>query len=95
MKIRIWKPGEKGNPSDRYYYYQFFLRKKRYRGILDARNAEQAKQAAQKIWDNEWNRKYDPEPPPGRYRFCLRILPEKRIYLGPRSTRAATMMMFA
>lgn len=64
MKIRIWKPGEKGNPSGRHYYYQFFLRQKRYRGILDARNAEQAKQAAQKIWDDEWNRKYDPEPPP-------------------------------
>jgi integrase len=64
VKIRIWKPGEKGNPSDRYYYYQFFLRKKRYRGILEARNAEQAKQAAQKIWDDEWNHKYDPEPPP-------------------------------
>ena len=62
MKIRIWKPGEKGNPCTEHYYYQFFLRKKRYRGVLEARNFEQAKQAAQKVWDDEWNRKYDPEP---------------------------------
>ena len=27
-----------------------------------ARNFEQAKQAAQKVWDDEWKRKYDPEP---------------------------------
>ena len=88
MRIRIWKPGEKGNPSDRYYYYQFFLRKKRYRGILDARNAEQAKQAAQKIWDDEWNRKYDPEPgpPPVRVLFADFIentyLPWSKIHKG-------------
>ena len=63
MKIRIWKPGEKGNPCAEHYYYQFFLRKKRYRGVLEARTLEQAKQAAQKIWDDEWNQKYDPEPP--------------------------------
>ena len=63
MKIRIWKPGEKGNPCVRHYYYQFFLRKKRYRGVLDSRNFEQAKQAAQKAWDDEWSKKYDPEPP--------------------------------
>ena len=63
MKIRIWKPGEKGNPCVRHYYYQFFQRKKRYRGVLEARNAEQAKQAAQKVWDEEWNKRYDPEPP--------------------------------
>ena len=63
MKIRIWKPGEKGNPCAQHYYYQFFQRKKRYRGVLEARNAEQAKQAAQKIWDEEWNKRYDPEPP--------------------------------
>lgn len=62
MKIRIWKPGEKGNPCVRSYYYTFFLRKQRYRGTLEARNAEQAKQAAQKIWDDEWKKKYDPEP---------------------------------
>ena len=63
MKIRIWKPGEQGNPCARHYYYQFFQRKKRYRGVLEARNAEQAKQAAQKVWDEEWNKRYDPEPP--------------------------------
>ena len=51
MKIRLWKPGEKGNPCARHYYYQFFQRK-RYRGVLEARNAEQA-QAAQKVWDEE------------------------------------------
>ena len=82
MKIRIWKPGENGNPSDRRYYYQFFLRKKRYRGI-------------QKIWDDAWNNKYDPEPHHHQYRFCVRILSEIRIYLGPRSTKAVTMMMCA
>ena len=53
MKIRIWKPVEKGNPCAEHYYYQFFLRKKRYRGVLEARNLEQAKQAAQKIWDDD------------------------------------------
>ena len=63
MKIRIWKPGEKGNPCAQHYYYQFFQRKKWYRGVLEARNAEQAKQAAQKIRDEEWNKRYDPEPP--------------------------------
>jgi hypothetical protein len=44
MKIRVWKPGEKGNPCTGHYYCQFFLRKKRYRGVLEARNFEQAKQ---------------------------------------------------
>jgi len=63
VKIRIWKPGEEGNPCAQHYYYQFFQRKKRYRGVLEARNAEQAKHAAQKIWDEEWNKRYDPEPP--------------------------------
>lgn len=63
MKIRIWKPGEKGNPCARHYYYQFFQRKNRYRGVLEARNAEQAKLAAQKIWDEEWNKRYDPVLP--------------------------------
>jgi integrase len=88
MKIRIWKPGEKGNPSDRHYYYQFFQRKNRYRGILDARNAEQAKQAAQKIWDEEWNRKYDPEPlpPPVQVLFADFVeetyLPWSKIHKG-------------
>jgi len=64
MNIRIWKPGEKGNPCVRHYYYQFFQRKNRYRGVLEARNAEQARQAAQQIWDEQWTKKYDPEPPP-------------------------------
>ena len=88
MKIRIWKPGEKGNPSRRHYYYQFFLRKKRYRGNLDARNAEQAKQAAQKIWDDAWNDKYDPEPPapPVRILFADFVketyLPWSKIHKG-------------
>jgi hypothetical protein len=96
VKIRIWKPGEKGNPSDRYYYYQFFLRQKRYRGILDARNAEQAKQAAQKIWDDEWNRKYDPEPSAITSASAgLRISFKKRIYLGRRSTKVVMTMMSA
>jgi integrase len=63
MKIRIWKPGEKGNPCVRHYYYHFFQRKKPYRGVLEARNAEQARQAAQKVWDEEWSKRYDPEPP--------------------------------
>lgn len=63
MNIRIWKPGEEGNPCARHYYYQFFQRKKRYRGVLEARNAEQAKQAAQQIWNDTWNKRYDPEPP--------------------------------
>lgn len=69
MNINIWKPGETGNPSARHYYYQFFQDKKRYRGILEARNAEQAKRAANKIWIDEWNKKNDPEPvepPPAR-----------------------------
>jgi len=88
VKIRIWKPGERGNPSDRYYYYQFFLRKERYRGILEARNAEQAKQAAQKIWDDEWNRKYDPEPtpPPAQVLFANFVketyLPWSKVHKG-------------
>lgn len=62
MNIKTWKPGEPGNPSARHYYYQFFLGKKRYRGILEARNAEQAKRAADQIWIDEWNKKHDPEP---------------------------------
>jgi integrase len=62
MNINLWKPGEKGNPSTRNYYYQFFQRKRRYRGILDARNAEQAKRGAEQIWMDEWNKKHDPKP---------------------------------
>jgi integrase len=31
--------------------------------VLEARNAEQAKQAAQQIWNETWNKRYDPEPP--------------------------------
>lgn len=66
MKIKIWKPGEKGNPSDRHYYFQFFQRTKRHRGLLEARNAEQAKLEAQRIWDKEWNKENTPEPEPER-----------------------------
>jgi hypothetical protein len=86
MKIRIWKPGEKGNPCAQHYYYQFFQRKKRYRGVLEARNAEQAKQAAQKIWDEEWNKRYDPEPPEPE-QVLLRTSSKKHIYPGPRYIR--------
>ena len=65
MKINIKKPGEKGNPSKRCYYYEFSIRKERYRGILpEARNMEQAKQAAQAVWDDIFNRRFNPEPPP-------------------------------
>jgi integrase len=62
MNIKIWKPGQKGNPSDRQYYFQFFQRKNRYRGVLEARNAEQAKLEAQRIWDEEWNKHNNPAP---------------------------------
>ena len=61
MRIKVWKPGEPGNPSTRNYYYQFFQRKKRYRGILDVRNAEQARGAAEQIWIDEWNKEKEPE----------------------------------
>jgi integrase len=64
MKIKIWKPGQKGNPSDRQYYYQFFQRKKRHRGVLEARNGEQAKLEAQRKWDAEWNKENTPKPEP-------------------------------
>ncbi len=44
MNINIKKPGEKGNPSKRRYYYEFTIRKERHRGIIpDARNFAQAK----------------------------------------------------
>lgn len=87
MKIKIWKPGEKGNPCARHYYYQFFQRRKRHRGVLEARNAEQAKQAAQQIWDEQWNKKYDPEPPtPVRISFAAFVketyLPWAKIHKG-------------
>lgn len=62
MNIKIWKPGEKGNPSARNYYYQFFQGQQRYRGILEVRNVEQARRAADQIWIDEWNKKHDPEP---------------------------------
>src|SRR4051812_13061047 len=61
MNIKIWKPGQDGNPSDRNYYYRFHQDHKRYRGILDARNAEQAKRAAEQIWIDAWSKKHDPE----------------------------------
>jgi integrase len=65
MKINIRKPGEKGNPSKRCYYYLFTIRKVRYRGVLpEARNMEQAKQAAESIWDDIFNERYNPAPPP-------------------------------
>src|SRR5258706_10902666 len=62
MNITVLKPGGVGNPSARHYYYQFFQGKKRYRGVLEARNAEQANRAANQIWAAEWDKKYDPEP---------------------------------
>lgn len=64
MKIKIWKPGQKGNPSHRHYYFQFFQRTKRYRGVLEARNTEQAKLEAQRRWDAEWNKENAPKPEP-------------------------------
>jgi len=62
MNIKVLKPGDGGNPSARHYYYQFFQGKKRYRGVLEARNAEQANRVAEQIWAECWNKKYDPEP---------------------------------
>lgn len=65
MKINIKKPGEKGNPSKRCYYFEFSIRKERHRGVLpEARNMEQAKQAAQAVWDDIFNQRFNPEPPP-------------------------------
>lgn len=64
MNIKIWKPKDKGNRCPGSFYYQFFLRKQRYRGVLDARNLEQATEAAHKIWDEKWSNKYVPEEKP-------------------------------
>jgi integrase len=59
VKIKIRKPGEIGKS----YYYDFTVRGVRYRGaIRDARNFAQAKQAAEKIWDDIFNERYNPEP---------------------------------
>ncbi|MDT5270309.1 MAG: hypothetical protein QOH49_2495 [Acidobacteriota bacterium] len=59
MKIKIRKPGEIGKS----YYYDFTVRGVRYRGaIRDARNYAQAKQAAEKVWDDVFNERYNPEP---------------------------------
>lgn len=59
MKIKIRKPGEIGKS----YYYDFTIRGVRYRGaIRDARNFAQAKQVAEKVWDDIFNERYNPEP---------------------------------
>lgn len=59
MKIKIRKPGEIGKS----YYYDFTVRGVRYRGALrDARNFAQAKQAAERVWDDVFNERYNPEP---------------------------------
>jgi len=59
VKIKIRKPGEIGKS----YYYDFTVRGVRYRGaIRDARNFAQAKQAAEKLWDDIFNGRYNPEP---------------------------------
>jgi integrase len=59
VKIKIRKPGEIGQS----YYYDFTIRSVRYRGALrDARNFAQAKQAAEKLWDDIFNERYNPEP---------------------------------
>jgi integrase len=61
MKINIRKPGEIGKS----FYYDFTIGKKRYRGAIpEARNHAQAKQAAEKIWDDIFNGKYNPSPEP-------------------------------
>jgi integrase len=60
MRIKIRKPGEIGKS----YYYDFTLHGTRYRGAIpDARNMEQAKLAAQQVWDDIFNKKYNPAPP--------------------------------
>ena len=59
MKIKIRKPGEIGKS----YYYDFTVRGVRYRGVIrDARNLAQAKTAAEKVWDDIFNERYNPEP---------------------------------
>lgn len=60
MKIKIRKPGG----AHKSYRYDFTIRKVRYRGAIpDARNHEQAKTAAENIWDDIFNERYDPRPP--------------------------------
>lgn len=60
MKINIRKPGEIGKS----YYYDFTIRGKRHRGsIPEARNHAQAQTAAEKIWDDIFNERYNPAPP--------------------------------
>ncbi|MGB8509816.1 MAG: site-specific integrase [Pyrinomonadaceae bacterium] len=59
MKINIRKPGEIGKS----YYYDFTIRGRRYRGaLLEARNHAQAVQAAEKVWDDIFNERYNPTP---------------------------------
>ncbi len=61
MKITIKKPGEVKNSTS--YFYDFTVRGKRYRGALpEARNFAQAKQAAEKVWDDVFNERFNPEP---------------------------------
>jgi integrase len=63
MKITIKKPGEVRNSTS--YFYDFTVRGKRYRGALpEARNHAQAKQAAEKVWDDVFNERFNPEPKP-------------------------------
>lgn len=59
MKINIRKPGEIGTS----YYYDFTIRGRRHRGAIpDARTYAQAKQAAEAIWDDIFNERYNPAP---------------------------------
>ncbi|HXQ32867.1 MAG TPA: hypothetical protein VN843_02475 [Anaerolineales bacterium] len=96
MNIKIWKPGQKGNPSDRQYYCQFFQRKKRYRGVLEARNAEQAKLEAQGNGMRSGIRKTRPNLSQSQSQFgCLPSSLKMRICPGPIATRQATLTMCA
>lgn len=55
--INVYKDKSSGT-----YRYDFRIEKRRHRGALkDARNLEQAKQAAQKLWDDAFNRKFNPD----------------------------------
>ncbi len=59
MKINIRKPGEIGQS----YYYDFTIKGKRYRGALpEARNHAQAVQAAESVWDDIFNERFNPAP---------------------------------